>query len=241
MVYGSGQGEKEMKNNIYKKSMSGRAKGIIGILLVVLAVAGIFLWENYGREAFTYASITVLNEDLEKGTVVTADMLRTIKIDQSNLIKHYIKNPDEVIGMQTATFLPADLQLSKKFFMKQGLVTKPGEHIMALPKEWILTFPQTVRRGDTIYFYSVKNKEQYSINENGDVIFHSENEKKEAIAEAKVAYVKDSAGREVVDLTPNRKDASAVISSIEVVINDAKYQILRDSVEAKNQFVISYR
>lgn len=243
MVYGNGQGEKEMKNNIYKKSMSGRAKGIIGILLVMLAVAGIFFWESYGREAFTYASITVLNEDLEKGTVVTADMLRTTKIDQSNLIKYYVKNPNEIIGKQTVTFLPADLQLSKKFFKKQGLVPQKGEYVMAIPKEWILAYPQTIRRGDTVYLYPTKNLAENFVNENGDI---TQADKSNSRVKAKVTYVKDSASREVVDVEQKRKgglerkDASAVIATIEIIIDDARYEVMRELAEAGNKFIISY-
>lgn len=231
-----------MKNNIYiKKSMKERTKGIIGILLVMLALAGIFFWESYGREAFTYTQVLVMQGNVERGTVITLDMLGTIKTDRGSLIdeEDRVIKPKEIIGKQASTYIPKGMQLSKRFFMKQGVVAKKGEYVMAIPKEWIFTFPQSIRRGDTMYFYPVKNIEDYAVDENGVVLPNAPPAGRPAL-KAKIAYVKDSGNREVIDVTPDRIDASAVIATIEIIVDDKRCLEIRSLAEDGNKFIMSY-
>ena len=66
---------------------------------------------------------------------------------------------------------------------------------MSLPSDWLLSFPQTLRRGDKVNIY------------NGTV----------KLMEAVTAHVKDSGGQEVLSQDSQRMEASSALSHIEII------------------------
>lgn len=233
--------------SIYK-SRGGRVrlKGVMGIILIILAIAGIFLWENYGREQLMYTDVIVFKEEVPANKIVKESMLGRMKVDSAALISDVVRSPEDIVGLQTLTTIPSGLQLTPKFFEREDLATGAGKYILPVPEEWIYTLPQTIRRGDTLYFHPMISKESErkgTYNEEGVYI---EGPKatgsigNEAILSATVAYVKDNTNREIIDVTPVRVDGSATVAEIEIVVSKEGYQKLRNAYEAGNQFIVMY-
>lgn len=167
-------------------------------------------------------------------------MLCAVKFENGSLIKEAIRNPELIIGKRSNTFIPKKLQLCQEFFSDPELVTGGGKNILSVPMEWIYSFPQTIRRGDLVYFYGInKAMLEDNIESIAQIDIANIGTDKPLIA-AKIAYVKDSSNREVVDITPDRMVGSALVSGIEVVISEEKYQILKSAVEAGQLFIIMY-
>lgn len=206
-----------------------RVRGIIGILLIVISIGGIVIWEKGGREALTYEDVLVLREAAEPGTVIEASMLGTIKMEKDLLIEDRVTDYQTIVGLTAKSYIPAKLQLSQRFFEPEGMTIGEGNYVCAIPREWLCAYPQSLRRGDTVYFYEV---------DAGDTAGLTRADK--PVTNVKVAYVKDSTNREVVDITADRLDGSAESAQIEVILNDEQFAALCGSVELGRQFVLAY-
>lgn len=220
-----------------RKVHKERLTGALGIVLILFAVLLFFGWENFGREAFTYDSVIVFKQDVQKGTMVDKSMMGMMKIEKAGIINGVIKNPDLIDGKRTNTFIPKGLQLTEEFFSDPELVTGDGSNILSVPMEWIYSYPQTLRRGDLVHFYSIdKALTENGYEGEGGAFTGSE----KPLISAKIAYVKDSSNREVIDVTPNRMDGSGAAYGIEIVISEEKYRILKSAAEAGRLFVVMY-
>jgi len=51
-----------------------RLRSILGILLIILSIAGLFLWEWKGREMILMEEVLVAKEEIQKGTRVNSSM-----------------------------------------------------------------------------------------------------------------------------------------------------------------------
>lgn len=239
-----------MKGKGYGLKNRTRIKGIVGFALILIALAGLFLWESVGREALLYQSVIVMKQDVEPNKAVSIEMLGKMKVPRDTIIGSVVLAPQEILGKETNSYIPAGLQLSLKFFKDPELTIGNGKYILALPQDWIYSFPQTIRRGDEIYFYPFsEEKESIYYDANGAPSYLPNDTVKStpegkpgntALFGTKVAYVKDSSNCEVVDVKADRIDGSSPVSKIEVIITDEQYQKLKNAYEAGYQFVIMY-
>jgi hypothetical protein len=211
-------------------------KGILGILALLLAIFAIVMWENGGRQALTYTDALVMARDVLAGETVTQDMLGAMKIERGVSLNDPPK-PDDVIGRVAAVDIPAGLQLTTGFFLPEDGLDE-GERVFALPTAWVYSCPRTVRQGDTVYFYPLKETELFDAEGNVEVAMSGGNS---PVLSARVAYVKDSSNREVIDVTPVRIDASADTSTFEIVIDDNGYSTLFEYVATGHKFNLMYR
>ncbi|MGN0711690.1 MAG: hypothetical protein ACI4LO_08005 [Anaerovoracaceae bacterium] len=226
-----------------RKVHKERLIGACGIVLIILSMLLFISWEKYGREALTYDSVIVFKQDVQKGTIVTKKQLGIMRIEKNSMIEGAIQDPELIIGKRTNSFIPRAAQLCAEYFTNPELVTGEGKNVFSIPMDWIYAFPQTLRRGDRVHFYTVYGElleeSYYEIEyEQLENLISSGSDK--PIVSVNVAYVKDSGNREVVDVTADRMDASAVITDIEVVISESDYQELKNAAESGMQFVIMY-
>ncbi len=204
--------------------------GIIGIALIILVAIAVFFWVNGGEEKLYYKDVIVLKSDTPAHTVITEDMITTKKIEKSALIENVIVSSDQIVGKESVTFLPMNLQLSTMFFLDPGMVVGDGMYVFPLPQEWLYAMPQTLRRGDTVYFYPVAGEEA----EAGTKV-------STYVTSAKVAFVKDSSNKEVVDMSEERLDASGTATRIEIVIDDSIYKILKNGFDNGEKYIVTYQ
>ncbi|WP_206457890.1 hypothetical protein [Anaerovorax sp. IOR16] len=229
-----------------RKAQKERLRGFVGILLIFFAVAGFIGWENYGREAMTYQPVIVFKEEVQKGTIVEKQMLGLMMMEKAKLIDQPIIDPDKIIGQRTNTYIPGHLQLCSEFFSDPELVTGDGNYVFSMPMDWVYAYPQTLRRGDSVSFYSIDKElaqqveDMASLNDMDTIEGIDTKSFGNQLMTAKIAYVKDSSNREVIDVTPDRIDGSAAVSQIELVISEEKYQKLKTAAEKNQVFILMY-
>lgn len=223
--------------------MKNLIKGFLGIILIIIAVGSIFYWEVYGRENLLYENIVVLTEDVNKNKVITKDMIAYEKREGSHLVKGVILDGNKIIGKASTGYIPKGVQLVDEYFEDHNLVLDNNEYIFQIPTEWVKAFPNSLRRGDKVFFYEVsQGKQNFNATEGEIILKNKEALEKEPIASATVAYVKDSANREVITLGDNnRYDGSSKISEIEIVANLEMVNLLRESVNNNKLFIIMYK
>ncbi|MCT4544971.1 MAG: flagella basal body P-ring formation protein FlgA [Vallitalea sp.] len=219
-------------------------KGLLGIVLIIIAIGIIFYWEVHGRENLLYKDIVVLTQEINKNEVITKDMLQYQKREESTLIKEVITKKEIIIGKAANNYIPKGVQLVEKYFEDPCLVLDEDEYIFKIPGEWIMAFPNSLRRGDKIYFYEIdKNRKSETIDVDGDIPMYIEEALEEdAIVNTTVAYVKDGANREVVSLSDEERfNGTSRISEIEIITDLEIVNLLRESIKQDKVFIIMYK
>ncbi|MFZ3387153.1 MAG: SAF domain-containing protein, partial [Candidatus Hydromicrobium sp.] len=136
---------------IRRRIKSGAVFSILGILLMLATMAMIYFWETSGREQFLYSSVVVLNQSVEANISITSDMLDWIKINPNNLMEGAIAQKEKIVGKYSAHYIPKYSQLGLAYFKDDTTNIKEEDcYIFTIPADWIITFPNSLRRGDTI-------------------------------------------------------------------------------------------
>ena len=195
-------------------------KSIIGIVLIVISLAGILGWEFIGRDRLMYTEILTVNQDIEQGTVITQDMLGVKRISSASSKSYRRDDVQLVIGKETTSYLPVGCELYEEYFEEKALVvhSEQGQYVLSIPESWLVANPPTLRRGDTVTFLL-----------NGEMI-----------TTATVVYVKDGSNSEVTS-DNDRLSASSTVSIIEVIVEEQKAKLLASLAADGNQFVLLYQ
>ena len=170
---------------------------IIGLAMITVTLAAIGIWEFWGRENISYRQVIVLREDTKAHTVISEDDIQTKKLESPSGEALTEADAENLIGMETSQYVAADTELRREYFQTSQFAVgqDSGKALMSLSSDWLLSFPQTLRRGDKVSLY------------NGTV----------KLMEAVTAHVKDSGGQEVLSQDSQRMEASSALSHIEII------------------------
>ena len=220
----------------------------LGIIIMSCSVVLFVWWEKTGRKQYLYNDIIIASTNIESGTVLSQDMLKTIRISAKQFIDGAINDLDEIIGKKAAQFIPKSSQFSSTYFVDESIELKEDEYILSIPKDWIITSPDSLRGGDIIYFYPIKQPEEpedVETTEGKTIISYekkTEPVKKEDVLECKVAYLKDSGNREVITISEKERfDASSNIESLEIIVEFEDIKVLQDFADGNYKFIILYK
>lgn len=204
--------------------MSNRArfsrKNKVGILLIVLSLGLFAFWELGGRALLLYPQVLVLTQDSCRGAAVDAAQLSTARVDGERRGALSPADLSKLQGMVTNQYIKAGEPLYWEYFQEKDMTTADGQgkYIFALAEDWLESYPQSLRRGDTAYLYSAG----------------------QFVTDAKVAFVKDHDNNEVVSPDKERLGASASVSAVEIIVSDEQASIISQLAEEGGRFVILY-
>ena len=193
---------------------------IIGLLLIVTSLGALGFWEFWGRENLSYEKILVFREDAVRNTEVTAELLEIALAKEPAEQVLRAGEEGQIEGLETLQYVPAGTPLYPEFFQDPRLTVggDTGQYVLSIPNQWLLSYPQTLRRGDTVSFYC-----------DGKLVLS-----------AVVAYARDSSNQEVISSDDSRLEASAPVSLVEVVVDEEKALKLGTLGEAGKRFVLLY-
>lgn len=202
---------------------------VIGLVIIALMLGIVWYWETYGREFYFYQDAVVLMQDVQRGTLITEDMLTTKKVEASQLIEQAILDKEKIIGLEAKQFIPQNAQLHPNYFETPSLMTDEDRYIVRIPNDWLYSIPNTLRRKDRVLFYLMQS----------DEIFNHHLGK--VVMETTVAYVKDSANREVQTVsTQDRMDGSSVISEVLVFLTPEQVETLEKLTENGGKLIVMH-
>jgi hypothetical protein len=193
-----------------------------GILLSLLAVAGLVFWETTGRSKLLMDSVVVASADIGVGTILKEDMLTTALIPKDSVIAAGFRadRREEIVGMKTAWPVSARQQISSDMFAHENDYLKDGESFFVIPEGWIAMRSSALRRGDTVEIASALG--------DGTVF-----------GRYRLAFVKDEeelevrnmgTGGELISETlkpPDRTDSNSVIDHVEIIATKSAYEAIR--------------
>ncbi len=166
-------------------------------MIIVISLVAMGAWEFWGREALSYEEILVLKEPLEANTVLKEDHFALKRTESPSKDALSLKDKDYLIGMETSQFVAENTELRKEYFVETQYHVggDTGKGMMAVSMDWLLSYPQTLMRGDEIGIYDGSTK----------------------IGECVVAHVRDSSNNEVVFSQGDRFTSSGTAIYIEVI------------------------
>ena len=127
---------------------------------------------------------------------------------------------EQILSLETVQFVPAGTELHKEYFQDREFSVggDSGRYILSIPNSWLQSYPQTLRRGDKVFFYC-----------DGELV-----------TSAVVAYARDSSNQEVVSIDEERLNASSTVSLVEVVVEEEQALRLGEIADKGKQFVLLY-
>ena len=132
-----------------------RGKQIIGMLLILVSIGALVTWEKWGKNRFLYDEVLVLNQNVEKGTVITEAMLEKKHMDVSERDCIKAEELQTAIGREAAFFIHKNVPLFSDYFLPEGLTPDEsrGRYILSIPSHWLAAVPRSLSKGDRAYFY----------------------------------------------------------------------------------------
>lgn len=236
--------------NIRKKQ---KIMSLVAVLLFVSGI-GLFVWYEFGggRSTLNYETVWVLEEPVRQGeTIIDGSMLVPKEMDKELINEEYVINPNEILGLTAKHYIPAKTPLIKSYFDDPNLVLKEGEYIAQIPKSWITSVPNSLRRGDRVILYAtqIMNDEEkaktFSTNEEGDIVVEESQviQPRELVelSQTTIAYVKDSGNNEVVTISyEDRKDANSNIASVEIITTTEEFKKIEEQINNGSYLIIMY-
>lgn len=201
--------------------MKWSKKRIIGIILIFSTLTALAFWELWGRSNLGYQKIPVLKKDTERYTKITADMLTFKPIEHPNKGTLTGADVEGLEGMAAGQYIPAGEPLYANYFTEAEFMAGEAtdSFILALPEQWLAAYPQTLRRGDRVFFYCAG----------------------EAVTDAIAVHVKDSNNQEIYSAGNERLQDSGRVQSIEVVVNATQASQLEKLAAKGNRFLLLYQ
>lgn len=132
-----------------------RGKRIIGVVVVIVSVFTLIAWEKWGKDRFLYDEILVLNKNVEKGTVITEEMLSEKRIGGTEKDCLSADDREYVIGREAAFFVHKGVPLFREYFQQSSLSAdeERGQYLLSVPADWLTCMPASLGRGDKIFFF----------------------------------------------------------------------------------------
>ena len=204
-----------------------RIKSILGILLIIISLTGLFFWEWRGREAIMLEQVIVAKEEIQKGTVISNSLFEIKGIPKENKLNGAL-TPDKVNQIQgklASQLIAENDQIILDYFTENEFYLEENESIFVIEPNWIAMRSSSLRRGDIIDVYG---------NLGGELL-----------GTFQIAYVKDESDREVKNVaeqtqqyTENgnileRENSTSTINHIEIISTYAEYMGLEAYVRGE--------
>ena len=134
-----------------------RRRKLFGLFFIAISLVGIYGWETWGKEKMLYDDVLVLREDIERGTIITKDMLDVKRMDVDEDYLPFDER-DRIIGMQASGFLHKGIPLFCENFENDALAPdeKENRYGLCIPTDWIASRPEKMTRGDRIFLFCGK-------------------------------------------------------------------------------------
>ncbi|MDD2217187.1 MAG: SAF domain-containing protein [Eubacteriales bacterium] len=194
------------------------AKSILGVILIIASLGGLFYWETTGRIKWTMIEVSAAAVDINPGVRITKNMIKTITVPKEELVSRAITSISHnllEVG-RAKQFIPENAQLSAVFFETAKESIEKGKTLFQIDSSWIGSRSSTLRGGDNISIYSG----------DGELKFGSF--KTAFVKDEKEAEVTDGENGEIETELLNRRNSTNRISHIEIWAELPQYEQIRN-------------
>lgn len=159
--------------------MKKRTRTIVGLILILSAVAMMVFWEKSGREQMRSIPLLVADRDLMAGELAVESMFVQRRAGAEDQVHGALKpeEVDKILGSRILHPIPKNSQIIEESFGSPRHFMEAGQGVFLIRGEWIFSVSSSLRRGDRIRIYGLDGTTE--------------------LGEFQVAFVKDAQGKEV--------------------------------------------
>lgn len=203
-----------------------RLKPFLGILILVLAAAGMYFWETQGRARLLTAEAVTVRCEVAAGEVITEGMLETTAYFRENIAGGAFLPGEEAlaVGQLARVDLHSGMQLNRAC-LRTPKESGADESCFAISSLDMAHFSQSLRAGDTVEL----------LTEDAAV----------TLGRYKVAYVRDDKGRPITELDGRqgsdflrRGESTGEIAEIEIITNVMEYRRILEYINSPARLVV---
>lgn len=176
------------------------------------------VWEFWGRENMAYEEILVLKEPLGASSLLTEECFKTKKVDSPSREALQPKDVASLLGMETSQYVAENVELRRAYFVpaRYQVGGDTGKGMMSISLDWLLSYPQTLSRGNTVAFFKENTK----------------------VGECIIAHVRDSSNNEVIFSKEDKASASGNVIYIEVISDVATLLNIANEASKGSRFAV---
>ncbi len=198
-------------------------KPTVGIILIILALAGGYYWETQGRQSYQQIEIPVTAVDIKKGELLTNQMFKKAYVDKETIVGGAIMGQDiqNIINSQATQFIPANSQVVARYFETVNSSLTDNRSVFSIPSSWIFSKSSTLRKGDWIEIYG--EEELLSFGKYEIAFVKDQNE----------VEIENPEGSYIQKNILERRESTGIIHHIELYCTLEEYRILLDYIKEK--------
>lgn len=193
-------------------------KRIAGLVIIAVALVALGVWEFWGRENLSYVDVPVLKEDVQANVTIREEYIKLRKMESPSQEALTTEDLQWLIGMETSQFVAGGSELYPQYFRQSQFAVggSTGRELFSVPEEWLVSIPQSLRRGDKITLYK------------GDI----------KVLEGIVAHSFDASGQEVISTEKERTNSSSVVKNFEIIALTEDLKRLSQWTDEGGKFIV---
>ena len=186
-----------------------KTKQIIGILLIISAIAALVYWETGGRNRVMTVRVLAAGENIEQGAIMTKQMLFVVNAMPETVIEGALAPGDihKIEGKEAALYIAKNQQISGLFLREPEKQKTKKQSPFLIKSEWIDSRSSSLRKGDIISMYS-RDGSYY-------------------LGDFETACVKDAADKEIVE--------NGIVDHFEVLTDIGGYQNILHFIDTSGE------
>ena len=190
----------------------------MGFVIIVVSLFLMGVWEFWGRENLAYEEILVLKEPLGASSLLTEECFKTKKVDSPSREALKPKDVASLLGMETSQYVAENVELRRAYFVpaRYQVGGDTGKGMMSISLDWLLSYPQTLSRGNTVALFKENTK----------------------VGECIIAHVRDSSNNEVIFSKEDKASASGSVIYIEVISDVATLLNIANEASKGSRFAV---
>jgi len=193
-----------------------RAKQIIGIFLILFAIAALVYWETGGRDQVVTIKVLAAGQNISQGEIITPQMLRIVRAMPETVIEGAFSAADanKALGKVAACEIALNQQISELLLEEPDKKEVKKLSPFLIKSEWIDSRSSSLRSGDIVAIY------------NRDGGFY--------LGSFEIMSVQDSADREITE--------GGIVDHFEILTEVEQYQKIIKYIDSSGEkFLIVQR
>ena len=137
-----------------------KIKSIIGIILIIVSIAGMYFWETKVRDKMLFTRVLAAAVDIKEGDIAGKDSFKEISVSSDSLVAGFLKYSDaeSLYGKECIFPLKANAVVFRGSFRQGREYEDEGKYSFGIPYGWIYEGSLIPSKGDTVMIYSMPSK-----------------------------------------------------------------------------------
>ena len=232
----------------------------LALLLIAGGIGFVFYFEFYLKDTIDTESVVVAANRIEFKEQITAEDLVIQQVRRGSKVENALSanHAEALIGKYASITIEKGTQVYSELIDTYDLVPdeSKGEFIAPIPNDWIFAVPGSLRSSYVADIYAVSDKDQHQVRQlirdaeeaEGTVTVVEPTEQEDVLpagtlpilTDVRVAYVKDSANKEV-KVSEETNEATGSVSTLEIIADEQMFATLRDYTAEGYKLYVVYK